>query len=248
LIIIPAVDIKEGRCVRLEQGRLDSETVYADDPVWVARRWESLGAQLIHIVDLDAAVEGRPVNFDVIKRILTTVNVPVQIGGGMRDTGSAEKYLSFDFDGARGVKRIIIGTAAYEDPELVKALTKKYPGRVAIGIDANEGKVAIRGWVTVTDEDAVDLARKFEGMGVACIIYTDISRDGMLSGPNLKAIGEMAGAVDIPVVASGGVSSIDDIESLKDIGPKGLEGVIIGKALYSGDIDLSEAIRISRTV
>jgi phosphoribosylformimino-5-aminoimidazole carboxamide ribotide isomerase len=182
-----------------------------------------------------------------MKKIISEVNVPVQIGGGIRDRGSAEKYLSFDFDGVRGTKQIIMGTAAYENPELVKALVKKYPGRIAVGIDAKEGKVAIKGWGTVTDQDAIDLARSFEGLGVSCIIYTDISRDGMLEGPNLTAMELMVEAVDIPVVASGGVSSLDDIESLIAVGPKGLEGVIIGKALYSGKIDLSEAIWISRT-
>jgi phosphoribosylformimino-5-aminoimidazole carboxamide ribotide isomerase len=247
VIIIPAVDILKGRCVRLKQGRLDSETVYSDDPVQVAQNWASLGAEIIHIVDLDAASEGRPVNFEVMKKIISEVNVPVQIGGGIRDRGSAEKYLSFDFDGVRGTKQIIMGTAAYENPELVKALVKKYPGRIAVGIDAKEGKVAIKGWGTVTDQDAIDLARSFEGLGVSCIIYTDISRDGMLEGPNLTAMELMVEAVDIPVVASGGVSSLDDIESLIAVGPKGLEGVIIGKALYSGKIDLSEAIWISRT-
>lgn len=234
MIIIPAVDIKGGRCVRLEQGRLERETVYSEDPVEVARRWASLGAELIHLVDLDAAVQGRPVNFDIVERIISVTGVPVQVGGGIRDANLAGMYLSLG-----GVKRVILGTAAYEDPELVKELSGKHPGRVAVGIDASGGKVAIKGWLEVTDEDAITLGRKLEGLGVSCIIYTDISRDGMLAGPNLEAMREMARAVGIPVVASGGVSSIEDIEHLKGIE---LEGVIIGKALYSGAIELNEAI------
>ncbi len=234
MIIIPAVDIKGGRCVRLEQGRLERETVYSEDPVEVARRWASLGAELIHVVDLDAAVKGWPVNFELVSEMAGAVKVPIEIGGGIRDMDSAGRYLALE-----GVKRIILGTAACEDEGLVKTLAGKYPGRVAVGIDASGGKVAIKGWLEVTDEDAISLGRKLEGLGVSCIIYTDISRDGMLAGPNLEAMREMAGAVSIPVVASGGVSSIKDIENLMGME---LEGVIIGKALYSGDIELKEAI------
>jgi phosphoribosylformimino-5-aminoimidazole carboxamide ribotide isomerase len=238
VIIIPAVDIKGGRCVRLEQGRMDAETVYSEDPVEVATRWASAGAALIHIVDLDAAVTGRPVNFDIVERIISTTGVPVQVGGGIRDANIAGIYLTLG-----GVKRVILGTAAYEDPGLIKELSGKYPGRVAVGIDARGGKVAIKGWLAVTDRDAVTLAREFEGLGIACIIYTDISRDGMLAGPNLDAMKEMTEAVDIPVVASGGISSLEDIELLKGLD---LEGAIIGKALYSGAIELKQAIAKAR--
>ncbi|WKZ32447.1 MAG: 1-(5-phosphoribosyl)-5-[(5-phosphoribosylamino)methylideneamino]imidazole-4-carboxamide isomerase [Thermodesulfobacteriota bacterium] len=235
MIIFPAIDIKNGRCVRLTQGRMEDETVYSDEPWEVAKRWESLGASVIHLVDLDGAVEGNARNLPVIKKIISNIKIPVQIGGGIRDVKTAETYVSIP-----GVKRIIIGTAAYENPALVHTLTRKYPGRVAVGIDAKNGKVAIKGWVTVTDERASEFAKKLEGAGVACIIYTDISRDGMLAGPNVEATREMAESVNIPVVASGGISAIADIESYRGVP---LEGMIIGKALYSGAIDLGEAIK-----
>lgn len=238
MLIIPAIDIKDKRCVRLTQGRMDAETVYSNDPAEVALKWASLGAEIIHLVDLDGAVEGNAKNFEVIKRITDAVKVPVQIGGGIRDIKTADLYLSLP-----GVKRIIIGTAAYDNPEFLSAIAKKYPGKVAVGIDAKDGKVAIKGWVTVTDEKAIDLAKKLEGVGVASIIYTDISRDGMLSGPNVAATSEMANAVSIPVIASGGMSSKKDIESYRGVP---LEGIIIGKALYSGNIDLKEAIAAAK--
>jgi len=238
VLIIPAIDIKDGRCVRLSQGRMDAVTVYHDDPVEVARKWAAAGAGLIHLVDLDGAVEGKARNFSVVERIAAAVDVPVQVGGGIRDLKTAEKYLS-----VKGVKRIIIGTAACEDPGLLAALLSRFPGRVAVGIDARDGRVAIKGWVETTDERAVDLARRLAGAGVACIIYTDISRDGMLSGPNVKATKEMAGCVDIPVVASGGISSIDDIRAHRGVN---IEGIIIGKALYSGAFTLAEAIAAAR--
>ncbi|MEK6760067.1 MAG: 1-(5-phosphoribosyl)-5-[(5-phosphoribosylamino)methylideneamino]imidazole-4-carboxamide isomerase [Deltaproteobacteria bacterium] len=234
MIILPAIDIKDGRCVRLTQGRMDAETVYSNDPTEVARKWEALGAGIIHLVDLNGAIEGSAMNFDVIKRIKDSVSIPVQIGGGIRDERTAAIYLE-----EVGVKRVIIGTAAYEDPEFLKTLTRRYPGRIAVGIDAKDGRVAIKGWVTVTDEKAVTLAQRLEGIGVASIIYTDISRDGMLSGPNVEATREMAASVDIPVIASGGISSIKDIESYKGVP---LEGIIIGKALYAGSIDLKDAV------
>lgn len=234
MIIIPAIDIKDSKCVRLTQGRMDEETVYSTDPAEVAKKWAASGAALVHLVDLDGAVEGNAKNYSVIKKITSSINVPVQIGGGIRDLKTAEMYL-----GTPGVKRIIIGTAAYNNPEFLKALTRKYPGRIAVGIDAKDGLVAIKGWVEVTREKAVDLARRLEGEGVACIIYTDISRDGMLKGPNVEATREMAESVSISVVASGGMSSMRDIESYRSVK---LEGIIIGKALYSGNIDLKEAI------
>ena len=237
MIVIPAIDIKGGRCVRLTQGRMDEETVYSDDPSEVARRWAAADAEIIHLVDLDAAVIGKPVNIDVVKRISEAVSVPLQIGGGIRNEAIADEYLAMD-----GIKRIIIGTWAHEDPEAVSALAAKYPGRVAVGIDAKDGLVAIKGWVDVTTEPASELARKFEGMGIAAIIYTDISRDGMLAGPDTDAMKEMATLVDIPVIASGGVGSIEDVVLLKDTG---VAAVIIGKALYSGDVDLKAAIEAS---
>jgi len=238
LIIFPAIDIKGGKCVRLTQGRMDAETVYSNEPWEVARKWEALGAEVIHLVDLDGAVEGNPKNLAVVEKITNSVNVPVQIGGGIRDEKTAEAYLSNP-----KVKRIIIGTAAIENPSLVTTLTARYPGRVAVGIDANDGMVAIKGWVTVTGQKATELAKKLEGAGVACIIYTDISRDGMLTGPNVAATREMAESVNIPVVASGGISSLKDIESYRGVP---LEGIIVGKALYSGNLDLTEAIKAAK--
>ncbi|MFQ5736378.1 MAG: 1-(5-phosphoribosyl)-5-[(5-phosphoribosylamino)methylideneamino]imidazole-4-carboxamide isomerase [Thermodesulfobacteriota bacterium] len=234
MIIIPAIDIKDGRCVRLTQGKMDRETVYYDDPAEVARRWEASGAELIHLVDLNGAVEGSAVNFAVIKRIIASVNVPVQIGGGIRDEAGAARYLELE-----GVKRIILGTAAHDNPALVEKLTNGHPGRVAVGIDARNGYVAIKGWVKVTNRKVSELARSLEGQGVACIIYTDISRDGMLMGPNVAATRELAESITVPVVASGGISTIEDITAYGDVP---LEGIIIGKALYAGNFDLKEAI------
>lgn len=235
MIIFPAIDIKGGRCVRLTQGRMDEETVYSDEPWEVAKKWASSGAGVIHLVDLDGAVEGNPKNLSVVEKITASIGVPVQIGGGIRDVKTAEAYLSNP-----KVRRIIIGTAAIENPSLVTELCAKYPGRVAVGIDAKDGFVAIKGWVDVTGQKATDLAKKLEGAGVSCIIYTDISRDGMLTGPNVEATREMAESIDIPVVASGGISSLKDIESYRGVP---LEGIIVGKALYSGAFDLRDAIK-----
>ncbi|OGQ07590.1 MAG: 1-(5-phosphoribosyl)-5-[(5-phosphoribosylamino)methylideneamino]imidazole-4-carboxamide isomerase [Deltaproteobacteria bacterium RBG_19FT_COMBO_58_16] len=238
MIIFPAIDIKDKKCVRLSQGKMDRETVYYDDPADVAVKWAEGGAEVIHLVDLNGAVEGGAINFEVIKRIVSSVDVPVQIGGGIRDEQTAEKYLGLD-----GVKRIIIGTAAHDNPALVESLTRKHPGRIAVGIDAKDGFVAIKGWVTVTDKKASELAKSLEGQGVACIIYTDISRDGMLMGPNIAATRELAGSINIPVIASGGITTIKDIEAY---GSVPLEGIIIGKALYAGRFELADAIKAAR--
>ncbi|VAW35130.1 Phosphoribosylformimino-5-aminoimidazole carboxamide ribotide isomerase [hydrothermal vent metagenome] len=234
MIIIPAIDIKGGRCVRLKQGRMEDETVYSEDPLEVARRWEAAGAEIIHLVDLDAAIEGRPVNFNTIKEIAESVSVPVQIGGGIRDTESAEAYLTI-----KNVARIIIGTAAHSNPGFVTELSAKYPGRVAAGVDAKDGFVAIKGWVELTKTDAIELAKRLEKAGAAAVIYTDISKDGMLEGPNFEATKRLADSVGMPVIASGGVSRLQDIIDLKDTGAS---SVIVGKALYSGNIELKEAI------
>ncbi len=235
MLIIPAIDIKGGACVRLTQGRMDAETIYSTDPVEVARRWAALGPRLIHIVDLDGAVDGEPSNYKVIERIASAVDCQVQIGGGIRDERTADKYLRL-----KNVKRIILGTVVVENPKLLATLAKKYPGRLAAGIDAKDGFVAIKGWVDVTDKRASELATELEGQGISCIIYTDISRDGMLKGPNVKATCDLADSVDIPVVASGGISTIDDVRAYLG---RGVEGMIIGKALYTGAIDLKEAIK-----
>jgi phosphoribosylformimino-5-aminoimidazole carboxamide ribotide isomerase len=234
MIVIPAIDIKDGRCVRLKQGRMADETIYSDNPVEVALRWEREGARLIHLVDLNGAVEGFTKNRETIREIIDAITVEVQIGGGIRERGAVASYLE-----APRVRRVIIGTAAYSDPGLLEQLCGEFPERIAVGIDARDGKVAIKGWVETTDERAIDMARRLEGVGVASIIYTDISRDGMLVGPNIEATAEMAKAVDIPVIASGGVSTIEDIEALKGAG---VEGVITGKALYTGSLDLAQAI------
>ncbi|GMR05368.1 MAG: 1-(5-phosphoribosyl)-5-[(5-phosphoribosylamino) methylideneamino]imidazole-4-carboxamide isomerase [Thermodesulfobacteriota bacterium] len=235
MIIFPAIDIKDRKCVRLSQGKMDMETVYYEDPAEVAVKWAEGGAEVIHLVDLNGAVEGGAINFETIRRITSSVDVPVQIGGGIRDERTAEKYLALD-----GVKRIILGTAAHDNPSLVEDLTKRHPGRVAVGIDAKDGLVAIKGWLEVTDKKASELARSLEGQGVACIIYTDISRDGMLMGPNVAATRELAESIKIPVVASGGITTIKDIEAYRAVP---LEGIIIGKALYAGRFELADAIK-----
>ena len=237
MLILPAIDIKDGKCVRLTQGKMDEETIYHDDPVEVAKRWQREGGEIIHLVDLDAAIEGRPVNIDTVRAIAGAINIPVQIGGGIRNMETADEYLSIE-----NVKRIILGTAAYEDEDFLKAVLTKYPGRVAVGIDAKDELVAIKGWVEVTDMKATELAEKLQGMGVATIIYTDISRDGMLTGPNLEAYRKLTSAINIPVIASGGVAKASDIADLKTTG---VEGVIIGKALYSGAVTLEEALKES---
>ena len=243
MIIIPAIDLKGGRCVRLKQGRMDDDTVYSESPAEVARKWEAGGAGLIHIVDLDGAIEGEPVNLKAIEEIVASVYVPVEVGGGIRDRETALNFLAM-----KEVKRIILGTVAHEDPGFVRALAKEFPGRVAVGIDAKDGRVATKGWINLTDVSAASLAKDFENAGVAAIIYTDISRDGMLTGPNVEATVELAASVNIPVIASGGMSGIEDIRALKEAeASRGveLEGVIIGKALYSGAIELSRAVSIA---
>ncbi|MEW6001464.1 MAG: 1-(5-phosphoribosyl)-5-[(5-phosphoribosylamino)methylideneamino]imidazole-4-carboxamide isomerase [Nitrospirota bacterium] len=240
MIVIPAIDLKDGRCVRLLQGKRDTVTTYSDDPVATARLWESYGAKLLHIVDLDGAFSGDQKNLNAIIKIRQSVKkIPLQVGGGIRNIGNILRLFS------AGIDRVIIGTAAIEDPEFVTYSCSKYPGRVLIGIDAKDGKVAIRGWEEITSLDASELARRLEILGAAGIIYTDIARDGMLSGPNIKAIGEMAESVNIPVIASGGVSSIEDIKNLLNI--KKLWGVITGKAIYSGALSLREALRVTQT-
>ena len=240
MLIIPAIDIKGGKCVRLTQGKMNAETVYSENPVEIAKRWEESGAKLIHLVDLDGAIEGIPKNQEIIKKIIQSIKTPVEIGGGIRDLKVIQDYL-----GMKGVQRVIIGTIAQENPEFTEKVCKMFPKNIAVGIDAKDGIVATRGWVKVTKEKAIDLAKRLEGLGVSCIIYTDIARDGMLSGPNVKATKEIVHAVNIPIVASGGMSSVKDIESFKGIA---LEGIIIGKALYTGDIDLKQAIEVAEAV
>ena len=240
MIIIPAVDIKAGRCVRLLQGRKDAETVYSDDPVQMAKKWESQGAELIHVIDLDGAFEQHPQNTDTIKKAVGQLNIPVQVGGGIRNQTTIRQYIEI------GVDRVIIGTEAINNPKLVEKACKAFPGQIVVAIDARRGMVAIEGWTQTTPIKAVDLAKRFENCGVAAINFTDIERDGMQSGPNIEETRRIAEAVSIPVIASGGVSKIDDIKNLLPLNPLGITGIIIGKALYSGKLDLKDAIALTK--
>ena len=240
MLVIPAIDLKEGKCVRLEQGLMEKDTVFNDNPGAQARAWQEQGAELLHIVDLDGAFAGEPKNRVAIEAIIKAIAIPAQLGGGIRDIATIEAYLSL------GLSRVIIGTAAQRNPELVREACNKFPGRIVVGIDAKNGMVAVQGWAEVTDITAIDLARKFEDFGVTAIIYTDINRDGMLQGPNLEATKALAESVSIPIIASGGVSSLNDINNLMAIEKYGVTGVITGKAIYSGAIRLAEAIALTR--
>lgn len=239
MIIIPAVDIRQGKCVRLLQGRLDAETVFSDDPAAMALRWAEIGARLIHVIDLDGAFNQRPKNLQAIKKIIGTIDAPIQVGGGIRDMKTIREYMTL------GVGKVIIGTEAIRNPDLVKRAARDFPGRVVVAIDARNGKVAIEGWTETTRVSAVDLAKKFEDCGVSAINFTDIHRDGMQTGPNIDQTRRLAEAVTVPVVASGGVSTLKDIENLLPLETVGVTGVITGKALYSGSLDLKAAIALS---
>lgn len=238
MIILPAIDLRNGKCVRLLQGRLEDETVFADDPVEMARRWQENGAEYLHLVDLDGAFQGAPVHLPVVQKIKEATGLPVELGGGIRDMATIAKVL------ASGVDRVILGTVAVSNPELLANACAEFGERIVLGLDARDGKVAIKGWVDVTEKSAVELACELKEKGVRRIIFTDISRDGMLSGPNLKSIEELASKTGIPVIASGGVNVLADIVNLKKIA--GVEGVITGKALYTGSLNLSEAIQAAR--
>lgn len=238
--IIPAVDIKDGRCVRLVQGQMDAETVFSDDPASMARQWDRMGAELIHVVDLDGAIKKKPQNFEIIENIVNTVSASVQVGGGIRNLEIIDQYINL------GVERVIIGTEAIRNPELVDAACKAFPGRIVVGIDARNGRVAIEGWTEETEMDAIELAKRFENSGVAVINFTDIHRDGMQTGPNIEETRRLAESVAIPVVASGGVSTLEDIQNLLPLEPVGVVGVITGKALYSGTLNFKEALRLTR--
>lgn len=240
MIVIPAIDLKEGKCVRLEQGLMEKDTVFCDSPADQAREWERQGAELLHIVDLDGAFAGEPKNRASIEAIVKAIAIPTQLGGGIRDIPTIEAYLSF------GIGRVILGTAAQRNPELVEEACRLFPGRIVVGIDAKNGMVAVQGWAEVTGVMAVDLAKRFEGYGVAAIIYTDIARDGMMQGPNIEATRALAEAISIPVIASGGVSSLKDIENLMAIEASGIAGAITGKAVYTGAIDLAEAVALTK--
>ena len=237
MIIYPAIDIKDGRCVRLVQGKFNDVTVYSDNPVDMAIKFEQMGAQYLHVVDLDGARLGQPQNIAIASEMAVRLGIPIQLGGGIRTIETMEIIL------CKGIERIILGTSAVNDQELVKKAVQSFGNNLAVAIDAKDGLVAIEGWAKTSSFTAVGFARKMEELGAKVIIYTDISRDGMLKGPNLKAMEEMVKAVKINVIASGGVTSIQDIKNLKEIG---VSGAIVGKALYTGDVDLKEAIEIAK--
>ena len=236
MIIIPAIDLLKGSCVRLVQGDYERETIYDRDPVAVALKWENMGAHRLHLVDLDGAKEGQPCNMAVVKKILERISIPVEIGGGIRDLQTIEKYIE------AGVQWVILGSVAVENPALVHEACNAFPGRIIVGIDAREGRVATRGWLDQSAVNAVDLAKQMGELGVAQIIYTDIARDGMLTGPNLPALEEMACNSRLSIIASGGVSSLTDLFALKTLEPLGVSGAIVGKAIYDGRLALDEAI------
>jgi phosphoribosylformimino-5-aminoimidazole carboxamide ribotide isomerase len=236
MILYPAIDLKDGQCVRLLRGELASATVFGTDPAAQARAFEAAGCRCLHLVDLNGAFEGRPVNAAAVEAVLAAVTVPVQLGGGIRDRATLESWLE------RGVARVILGTAALRQPQLVREAARAHPGRVAVGIDARGGRVAVEGWAETTDVRATELARRFEDAGVAAIVYTDIDRDGALEGPNVAATAALARAVAIPVIASGGVASLDDLRALKATGV--IAGAISGRALYEGRIEVAEAVRL----
>jgi phosphoribosylformimino-5-aminoimidazole carboxamide ribotide isomerase len=236
MIIFPAIDLRKGRCVRLIRGDVRDETVYSENPVSMAKHWEKKGAPWLHVVDLDGALEGEPRNHEHIFGIVKALKIPVQVGGGIRDFETLKKLLD------KGVARVILGTSAAHDEKFLKKAVEKYAERIVVGIDAKDGYVALKGWVETSKLKAVEFALKMQRFGVKTIIYTDIKKDGMLSGPNVKACEEMLRAVKIPVIASGGVTTLRDIERLRRLEPKGLAGAIVGKALYSGALDLKAAI------
>jgi phosphoribosylformimino-5-aminoimidazole carboxamide ribotide isomerase len=240
MIVIPAIDLKEGRCVRLEQGLMEKDTVYSDDPAGQALSWQEQGGELLHIVDLDGAFAGVPRNREAIRAIVEAVSMPTELGGGIRDLATVEAYLEL------GVSRVILGTVAKENPALVAEACRLFPGRIVVGIDAKDGLVAVRGWADVTEKLATELAKEMEGYGVEAIIYTDIARDGMMQGPNIEATRQLAEAISVPVIASGGVSSLDDIARLMTVESAGVTGVITGKAIYTGSLDLREAVALTR--
>lgn len=237
MILYPAIDLKDGQAVRLLKGDMDKATVFNDDPAAQAMEFVSAGCEWLHLVDLNGAFAGSPVNAAPVEAILERCKVPTQLGGGIRDMATIEMWLT------KGLSRVILGTVAVENPDLVREAAKAFPGQVAVGIDARNGFVATKGWATETDVQVTDLARSFEDAGVAAIIYTDINRDGAMQGPNIESTAALANAVSIPVIASGGVSSIADLQALKDCGAP-LNGAISGRALYDGAIDLAEALKV----
>ena len=235
--VIPAVDIRGGRCVRLLQGRLEAETIYFDRPADAARQWADLGAELIHVVDLDGAFEGRPVNLDAVAEIVSEVETPVEIGGGVRTDETVARYLNI------GVERVVVGSRALREPEWLASLCERFPGRIVAGIDARDGRVAVEGWAETSDVDAIAFARQVDPLALRAIVFTDVATDGMMQGPNVAALRRVAEAVSTPVVASGGIASLDDVCAVAAVG---VEGMIVGKALFAGAFSLPDAIAAAR--
>ncbi len=238
MILYPAIDLKGGQCVRLLRGEMDAATVYNDDPAAQARAFRDAGCAWVHVVDLDGAFAGRPVNADAVRAILAAVDVPMQLGGGIRDRAGIEAWLE------AGVARVVLGTVALRDPALVIAACREHPGRIAVGIDARGGKVAVEGWAETAEITAEELALKFEDAGVAALVFTDIDRDGALHGPNLAATAALARRLSTPVIASGGVASLDDLKAIAGLAGDGVAGAIVGRALYDGRVDAAEAARV----
>ncbi|HJL66390.1 MAG: 1-(5-phosphoribosyl)-5-[(5-phosphoribosylamino)methylideneamino]imidazole-4-carboxamide isomerase [Arenicellales bacterium] len=240
MMLIPAIDIKGGRCVRLRQGKMDEETVFGEDPVVISDQWVEAGARRLHLVDLDGALSGEPVNADVIHEIVARhPDLPVQVGGGIRDEDTAEVYIE------AGVRYVIIGTKAVNAPHFVSDLCAEFPGHVIVGLDVKDGKIAIDGWSKLSHHDAIDIAQHFERDGVEAIIYTDISRDGMLSGVNIESTRKLAAALRIPVIASGGIHNLNDIRELGRVASEGITGAITGRAIYEGTLDFAEGQRLA---
>ena len=240
MLLIPAIDLKDGQCVRLRQGRMDDETVFSPDPVEVAGRWAAAGARRLHLVDLNGAFAGEPVNGEIIRAIARSYpDLPIQVGGGIRDRQTVQAYLD------AGVSYVIIGTQAVKQPEFVASACADFPGHVIVGLDAKDGLVATDGWAKVTEHRVVDLAQRFERDGVAAIVYTDIGRDGMLTGPNVEATVGLAQAIDIPVIASGGITGIEDVRALCEVASAGIMGAITGRAIYEGTLDFAQGQRLA---
>ena len=237
MLIIPAIDLKDGHCVRLKQGAMDQATVFSDDPAAMARHWLAQGARRLHLVDLNGAFAGKPKNEEAIKAIVAAVgeDVPVQLGGGIRDLDTVERYID------DGISYVIIGTAAVKTPGFLHEACDAFPGHVMVGLDAKDGKVAVEGWSKITGHDVIDLAKRFEGYGVEAVIYTDIGRDGMLTGVNVEATQRLAQALSIPVIASGGVTNIEDVKALSAVARDGIVGAITGRAIYQGTLDFAQA-------
>ncbi|RMH62822.1 MAG: 1-(5-phosphoribosyl)-5-[(5-phosphoribosylamino)methylideneamino]imidazole-4-carboxamide isomerase [Zetaproteobacteria bacterium] len=235
--LIPAIDLKQGHCVRLKQGRMQDATDYGDDPAAIARHWQTLGARRLHVVDLDGAFAGKPANRQVIRAICQAVDMPVQLGGGLRDLDMIEGMLGL------GVERVILGSVAIAQPAIVREACRAFPGRVCVGIDAKQGRVAVHGWDEVTNVRATDLAKRFEDDGVAAIIYTDIARDGMLTGPNIEETVALARGIEIPVIVSGGIAGIDDVRACARHAADGICGAITGRAIYEGTLDFAAAVK-----